>query len=97
MGCPLFMLDADAANAVFLEYIEDLQVRAAWIAEQYLNTFQCEALGENLRPAQGMRAVFSINLGKWGAEDGRDVLIGDMVHAVGDSLLSHVRVDCGYV
>jgi hypothetical protein len=33
MGCPLFMLDADAPDPVLLEHIENFQVCAAWIAE----------------------------------------------------------------
>ena len=64
MGGALFVLDTDAANPVFLEHIENFQVRAAWIAEQHVDAFERQALRENLRPAQRMGTVFRRNLGQ---------------------------------
>jgi hypothetical protein len=62
MGRALFMLDPDAADAVVLQYIENLKVRAAWIAKQNVDAFQRKTLSENLRSPQSMEPVLNLNL-----------------------------------
>ena len=38
----LFVLDPDTADPVFLEHVENLQVRSARIAKQYVDAFKAE-------------------------------------------------------
>ena len=89
MHCALFVFGAIAANVELIEYIEDLEICAAGVAEQALHAFGAQRRRQYLCAALGLRAILWANRGQRPARYRGNIAIGDVVRGWSGGILRH--------